>query len=111
MQKLQERSITFQRTPKVPNRDREKLTKVLIADMMSSEESGGSDDDTIVVRPLPWRAPKISQFFSVLSETAQGKKSRQAQRQTKKRVIGEVSSRPKPTSQSIPKWAFTDDPL
>lgn len=102
LQKLEERSTTFKRTPDVPSREREKLTKVLIPEFMSSEESCGSDDDKIAVKPLTWRSSKVSEFFSVLSETAHKSKTKQAQRQTKQRIIGDVSTRPKPLDSSIP---------
>ena len=105
--KLEDRSTTFQRTPGVPTREREKLTKVLIPEFMSSEESCGSDDDRIALKPLPWRSSKISEFFSVLSDTAHKNKTKQAQRQTKERIIGDVSTRPKPLDSSIPSWAFS----
>ena len=39
---------------------------MLISEMMSSEESGGedSDCDVIIVRSLPWRSARVSDFFA-----------------------------------------------
>ena len=79
LQKLEERSTTLEKTQDVPTREREKLTKVLIPDFISSEDSCGSGEDTIALRPLPWRAPQVSEYFSVLSETAHNNKTKQAQ--------------------------------
>lgn len=106
-QKLQERTELFKRTPDISSREREKLGKVLISEFMSSEESCDSDDVMISVKTLPWRSSKITKFFTVLNEKAQGMKSEQAKRQTKRRIVGGVSTRPRPQDASIPSWAFT----
>ena len=33
---------------------------------MSSEESDDADDSTIIVKPLPWRSEKVTDFFQKL---------------------------------------------
>ena len=72
--------------------------------MMSSEESG--DDNTIIMKPLLWRAERVDRFFRTLDGKACDAKSPQAKRQTKKRVIGEPSTRPIPSAHGLPSWAF-----
>ena len=52
----------FQRS-NLPEQHKEKWRKVLVADMMSSEESDDADDGTIIVKPLPWRSEKVTDFF------------------------------------------------
>ena len=99
----------FKRTTGVSDADRDKLAKVLVPEFMSSEDSCGSDEDTITIRPLPWRSRKVSDFFTTLSEHAQENKSNQAKRQTKRRIVGDVSDRSKPLDDSIPKWAFAKE--
>ena len=94
-------------------KDKEKLEKVLVMEMMSSEESheGGGEDDgdkgVLIVRPLPWRNQRVINFFSRLDQKAASEKSQQARRQTKKRVCGYDSTRPKPR-QELPAWAFSE---
>ena len=58
---------------------------VLVRNFMSSEESAEEDDDVgggkrhvLVVKPLPWRAPKVSRFFKRLDKRAEKTKSKQA---------------------------------
>ena len=71
---------------------------------MSSEESG--EDEVITVKPLPWRHPRVDDFLTSLDEKLMSERSSQAKRQMKKRVIGSVSTRPVPTSTSLPLWAL-----
>ena len=42
---------------------KEKWERVLKSELMSSEEIG--EDDTIIVKPLRWRAGKLSSFFHI----------------------------------------------
>lgn len=72
---------------------------------MSSEESGKeADKEVLLVRPLPWRSPRVKTMLDSLDSRIQQGKSALARRQAKKRVASEEpSSRPKPTSQ--PPWA------
>ena len=55
---------------------------VLVQNFMSSEESADEDDDVdgkrhiLVVKPLPWRAPKVSRFFKRLDRRAEKTKSK-----------------------------------
>lgn len=49
--------------------------------MMSSEESGGDNDEIIIVKTLPWRNSKVTQFFQSLDEKGTESKTTQAKRQ------------------------------
>ena len=48
LQKLQERQAMLQRC-NLPEQQKEKWRKIVVAEMMSSEESDAADDDTIIV--------------------------------------------------------------
>ena len=72
---------------------------------MSSEES--DEENTLAVKELPWRTPAVTNLFKILDEEATKRKSDQAKRQSKRRVLGEISARPKPTS--VPSWSVTDE--
>lgn len=76
-------------------------------DFMSSDDSG-SDDDTYVVRPIPWRTKYVNTMFDRIDKYNAAKKSSQARRQMKSRVIGAPSSRPIPTGD-VPEWAVNQD--
>ena len=105
VQKLQERQTTLKRST-LPERQKAKWSKVVIADMMLSEESDGVDDDSIIVKPLPWRSAKVSKFFKNLDIIGAEGKTCQAMRQRCQRVISSApSNRPKPTV-SLPDWAY-----
>ena len=73
-------------------------------DFMSSDDSG-SDDDIYVVRPIPWRTKYVN---TRIDKYNAAKKSSQARRQMKSRVIGAPSSRPIPTGD-VPEWAVNQD--
>ena len=76
-----------------------------MSDLISSEESD-DENDTIVVKPLPWRAPKVADFFKKLDVIIDEEKTSQAKRQRKDRVLSSLeSSRPKPVAGGFPKWA------
>ena len=77
--------------------------KAIVMDMMSSEESEG---ENIGVNKLPWRSERVDDFIKMLDDQAASQKSSQAKRQTKKRVLAGVSSRPKPTSSVVPSWCI-----
>ena len=105
LQKLQERLAALNKA-KLSDKDREKWEKVFIVDMMSSEESGSEEDSDIVVKPLPWRSSRVSRFFSQMDKYTTAKKSSQAKRQTKARVLGAPSARPPPTD--LASWAVVN---
>ncbi len=94
LQKLQERQSVFSKRT-YNGSDKEKWQKVLIAEMMSSEES---EDDKILVKSLPWRSNKVRRFFYALDDQLYSEKSAQAKRQTKERIVGDVSVRTQPIS-------------
>ena len=104
VQKLQERQATLKMCT-LPERQKEKWSKVIISDMMSSEESD-ADDETIIIKPLPWRAPKVTEFFQNIDTVGAEGKTTQAKHQRKQRVISSAASlRPKP-AVTVPSWAY-----
>ena len=87
---------------------KDKWGQCLVSDLISSEDS--DENDSIVVKPLPWRAPKGTDFFKKLDVLIDEDKTSQAKRQRKDRIISSVeSSRQKP-SGGVPKWACISDP-
>ena len=85
---------------------KEKWAKILSLSFMSS---GESDGENIVTKPLSLRSQLVDDFFQRLDQASQEAKSSQARRQTKPRVMGEPSSRPRPVDDSLPSWAFVID--
>ena len=78
-----------------------------MAEIMSSEESEQENEEVITVKPLPWRADKVSSFFRRLDSKVEKSKSTQAKQRRKQRVEGsEYSLRSRPVGSSIPDWAF-----
>ena len=87
---------------------------VLVRNFMSSEESAEEDDGVgdkqhiLVVKPLPWRAPKVSRFFKRLDKRAEKAKSKQSKQQTLPRFeTEEPSDRPKPLEYSDDFFGFS----
>lgn len=74
-------------------REKNKWSKCLTMDFMSSDESDG---ETIVVKTLSWRSSMVNDFFKSVDDEAYARKSEQAKRQTKKRLVGASSSREVP---------------
>lgn len=90
-------------------REKEKWDKVLEVEVMSSEESNPEDDDVIAIKPLSWRSERVSQFLHRLDDKSEERKTTQAKRQRKNRVIGSVvSTRAKP-SGNLPNWVFINE--
>lgn len=71
---------------------------------MSSEESG--PDETIIVHPLPWHTAYVNRMFEKINAYVGAKKSPQAKRQMKKRVMGGYSTRPQPSGKDVPDFAI-----
>lgn len=84
-------------------KEKEKWMKVCVPEMMSSEESEG---EVIKVKMLDWRSSATNNFFSKLDKQGESSKSEQAKRQTKERVLGGSSSRPKPSTLVVPSWSL-----
>ena len=61
---------------------KDKWVKCLVSDLISSEESD-EENDSIVVKPLPWRAQKVTEFFKKLDVLIDEEKTSQAKRQRK----------------------------
>lgn len=81
--------------------EQKKWLAVISNDFMSSEES---EEETIVVHPLPWRSDYMNQMFKRVDEYVNSKKSPQARRQMKERVVGSPS--PRPCVDEAPRWAI-----
>ena len=84
--------------------DKSLWEQLLKTDYMSSEESDvDGDEDVLEVHDLPWRKPSVKKMFATLDAESLKRKSAQAKRQMKRRVLGRDSTRPQPAS--ILKWA------
>lgn len=87
----------------MPPKTKEKLSKVLLAEVMSSEESGPEED--MFVKPLPWRSDLVNKFLAKLDERSTERKTAQALRQRKKKIISvHVSSHSAPPG--LPTWVL-----
>lgn len=86
LQKLHTRQSLLAKT-NLSGKEKEKWSKILVNEMMSSEES---DEETIFIKELPWRSSKVDSFFHALDEEAMKKKSQQAKRQTKNRIFSAI---------------------
>lgn len=86
--------------------DRAKWKKVLVTEFMSSDESGDEDGHPVfIVKKMPWRSERVSNFFERLDVARSSRKTEQANRQTKPRVSKDlVSTRPAPNG--FPSWAL-----
>ena len=68
---------------------------------LSSDEG----DNVVTIHPLPWRSKYVDSMFEKLDKYTTAKKTPQAQRQMKQRVVGACSQRTRPTIGDIPEWA------
>ena len=103
IQKLQECTSIFQKSD-LPPKTKEKWSKVLVADAMPSEESS-AEADNMFVRPLPWRSDLVNTFFSELDDKSMEKKTPQALRQRKKRMLS-VNKSTRTPPNGLPRWAM-----
>ena len=90
-------------------KNKEKWRRVIVPEMMLSDESGFDEDGKAVVfvKDLQWRSDKVGRLFEHLDNIQDQKKSEQALRQSKPRVlIAETSKRPPTDLGTIPKWAI-----
>ena len=88
-------------------RDRDMWRKVMTLDIMSSEDSTEDDgDEVLMVRPLPWRSSRVEEMFQEIDKMNLEGKTPQSRRQMKRRVLGEMSRRPRSCNTDLPQWAF-----
>ena len=87
----------------MPTKTKEKWSKVLQAEVMSSEESGPEEND-MFVKPLPWRSDLVNKFLAELDDRNTERKTPQALRQRKREFSLPVSTRSAPPG--LPKWAL-----
>ena len=91
---------------------KDKWKPCLVLDLMSSEESAAEDSDsdddhTFTVRPLPWRADKVTSFFTQLDKKYCKGQSKRSAIMTLKRQVGIPSDRTKPSSSDLPSWVVS----
>ncbi len=83
------------------------IEEILTREFISSEESDMEDErHVMVIKPLPWRGEKASRVLNRLDNKLKKQQTKQSTIQTVPRVIGEPSSKPKPTSFSHDFWGF-----
>jgi hypothetical protein len=107
---MQERRSTLNKST-VDEKAKEKWKRIMESEFMSSEESADDEDgeDIIIVKPLCWRADKVTRFFHQLDAKSVANKTPQARRQRKSRVISSYSSdRPQPESDKFPAWSIVN---
>jgi len=75
---------------------------------MSSEESDLDEEgkEILIVHQIPWLSDTVNTFKHTLDTQALKLKSPQSIRQMKKRIEGNLSSRPPPAPGSYPDWIF-----
>lgn len=109
LQKLQDRKKAFQRGSFATDKDKEKWSKILSIEFMSSDESGTDDGkDVLITKPLIWESEAVASFKRALDDQSFQQKSPLAKRQMKTRKRGMPSFRPKPSGE-FPLWAFVDE--
>lgn len=86
-------------------KEKEKWSKIMSPDAMSSEESDPENDGIVLVKELPWRSQLVNDFFASLDEKIDESKTPQAKRQRKKRVLSVIESCRVPVP-GLPKWAL-----
>lgn len=94
----------------MPVKEKEKWTKVMKINMMSSEESDSEDpnNDDIIVKPLEWRSAIVNRFLAKLDDKIMETRSPQAIRQRKQRVMSHTTSH-RGIPKGIPKWAIATE--
>ena len=91
---------------------KEKWSPCLTVDLMSSEESESDYDDEnercgdirfgFIVRPLPWRSDRVTNFVLSLDQKFYKNQTKRSQMMMQKREKGLPSDRPQP--DSLPDW-------
>ena len=92
---------------KLTEDQKQKWLKVVTNEYMSSEESDEDNTDRVIVHPLPWRSDVVDKMFEKIGSHVSARKSSQAKRQMKERLVGLVSLRKCPSSD-VPSWAINE---
>lgn len=100
-QKLSARKATLIKTAAISEKDKETWLQCLVPELMSSEDS--EDDGAFLVRPLPWRSDKASNFIAALDHKGKKKRSRRSKVMSFTRKVGDLSDRSRPSG--VPSWA------
>ena len=107
LQKLEMRKSSLVHTSAISEEKKKTWNEILVPSFMSSEESGEEDGKPVLlVKTLPWRAPKVSKFLKQMDLKAEKKKSRRSILQTMQRLPGHPSSQPKPCTFASIFWGF-----
>ena len=107
-QKLEERSASVAKMIFSDPKEKEKWSKIMTTELISSEESGSdAGEQVLIVHPLPWRSSKVDHMYRRLDKGALSLRSPQGRRQLKRRVAGTASTRPQTQVEGIPKWAIS----
>ena len=91
---------------------KEKIAKVLIPELMSSEDEQEYSDGEkyFLVKPLPWISDKFLQIKSNLDETYYAEiETKKGKDQRKMRESGQPSTRPRPEYIQPTAWIFKQD--
>ena len=102
LQKLASRQVALEKSTSTSENDKEKWKECLIEELISSEDS--DEDGSFLVRPLPWRAEKVTNLFCSLDKKQDKKRSKKSKIMTFERKTGLPSYRTKPMERSIPAW-------
>ena len=100
VQKLTSRQVALHKSTSTSEKDKEKWKECLIEDLISSEDS--DEDGSFLVRPLPWRADKVTNFLCSLDKKQDKKRSRKSKIMTLERKTGLASMHAKPIAGSVP---------
>ena len=106
IQKLISRQVALQKSSATSEQDKEKWRECLIEELISSEDS--DEDGSFLVRPLPWRVDKVTNFFSHLDKKCDKRRSKKSRVMIFERKNGLPSERTKPTPGSVPAWTVTN---
>ena len=88
--------------------EKSRLAESLNITLISSEESE-DESDNLVVRPLLWRSPEVTNFMKELDRRCEQKQLGDRRKQNARRKLGGFSDR---SCDGVPagiKWAVVDD--
>lgn len=94
-------------------KNKAKWMAVMQAELISSEESISSNENDdndeeekpLIIKTIPWRAPKVDKLFKVLDDFSQKEKSAQSKKQTKQRIVSGIEST-RHIPENVPQWAL-----
>ena len=90
--------MALKRTTAVSDTSKKHIEPLLIQELISSEESAEEGEGEIIVRPLPWRDPKITEIFLALDRKHDKHTSVRSKKMSFIRKQGLPSDRPEPNN-------------